>query len=109
MRNYVSPGHALDLTAPADVTSGTPVKIGGLIVFPAGDALSGETFVGYIDGVYDVDKATGSAWTEGLTLYWDDTAKKFTTVSTSNTKCAVAAAAAASGDTTGRIRMVPSI
>jgi predicted RecA/RadA family phage recombinase len=109
MKNYVQPGHALDLTAPAAVTSGDPVKIGSLIVIPAADAASGETFVGYCEGVYDVDKAAGSAWTEGLTLYWDDTNKVFTTVSTSNTKCGSAAAAAASGDTAGRIRLQPSL
>lgn len=109
MRNFVSEGVAVDLTAPAAVTSGAPVKVGGLVVIPVADAASGETFCGMAHGVFDVNKATGSAWTEGATLYWDDTAKKFTTVSTSNTKCAVAVAAAASGDTTGRIKLIPSI
>lgn len=109
MRNFVSEGVALDLTAPAAVTAGDPVKVGGLIVVPAADAASGDTFVGYVHGVFDVDKATGAAWAEGDTLYWDDTAKKFTKTTTSNTKCAVAVAAAASGDTTGRVKLIPSI
>jgi predicted RecA/RadA family phage recombinase len=45
-----------------------------------------------VTGIFDVPKATGTAWTEGATIYWDNTAKNFTTVSTSNTKAGVALA-----------------
>lgn len=53
--------------------------------------------------IKDAPKATGSAWVVGEKIYWDDTAKKFTDVSTSNTLCGYASAAAASGDTTGSL------
>jgi predicted RecA/RadA family phage recombinase len=48
-------------------------------------------------------KATGEAWTLGAKLYWDASAGKFTTTSTSNTLCGRAGAAAASADTTGSV------
>lgn len=53
--------------------------------------------------IADADKATGEAWTMGAKLYWDDTAKKFTTTATANTLCGYAAAPAASADTTGSV------
>lgn len=110
MQKYVQEGCALDLTAPSGgVTGDTPYKIGSIICIATADAAEAATFVGYVEGVYDVPKATGAAWAEGDLLYWDDAAKKFTKTSTSNTKAGYAVKAAASGDTEGRIRLVPSI
>ncbi|HVM38297.1 MAG TPA: DUF2190 family protein [Sphingomicrobium sp.] len=113
MRNYVAPGEALDLTAPSGgVVGGNAYKIGSAIVIAASDAAEGAPFVGYMEGVYDVEAATHAsdqAWTEGMLVYWDDSAKKFTKTSTSNTKAGVAAAAKTSTAAGGRIRLVPSI
>lgn len=106
MKNYVQPGHTLDLTAPAGgVVSGTGYLIGALFAVASVTAAAGATFAARLEGVFTLTKATGAAWTEGAALYWDNTAKNVTTTSASNTKIGVAAAAAASGDTLGNVRL----
>lgn len=106
MKNFVQPGHSLECVAPSGgVTSGEPVLINNLLVIPSTNADAGEKFAGHIDGVYSVDKATGAAWAIGETVYWDNSAGKFTKTATSNYKAGVAGAVAASGDTTGVVRL----
>ena len=58
-------------------------------------------------GVYDLPKAASQAWTLGAPVYWDATAKTVTTSSASgaNLKIGVAADAAASQATVGRVRL----
>ncbi len=56
-------------------------------------------------GVFDLPKATGAAWTQGVRIYWDDTAKNCTTTPSTNKLIGVAMAAALSGDTIGRVRL----
>ena len=103
MQNFIKPGDTLTFTAPAGgVVSGTPYLIGSILVVAATSAAAGAQFEGMDEGVFTLPKATG-AWTEGAILYWDNTAKNVTTVSTSNTKIGYAAAAQASGDTTGAV------
>lgn len=110
MKNYEQHGDTLDLTAPTDgVTSGVPVKIGGQIVVPQVSAAEGKTFAAKTTGVFRVPKATGQAWGECVTVYWDDTAKAFTTTAASNTKCGHSVPAAASGDTVGLVKLIPTL
>jgi predicted RecA/RadA family phage recombinase len=110
MKNFVQDGCVVTLTAPSGgVTSGKGVKVGSIIAIAATTQAAAASFEGAVTGVFDVDKATGAAWAEGDLLYWDDTAKNFTKTSTSNTKSGYAVSAAASGDATGRMRLVPSI
>jgi predicted RecA/RadA family phage recombinase len=111
MKNYVQPGKTLTLTAPYDVAAGAACKVGSIIAIAASAVLS--TARGEFDvvGVFDVAKATGETWTEGLIIYWDNTAKLFTSTSTSNTKAGVAVGndaagtMAATADTVGRLRL----
>lgn len=113
MRNYVQEGCALDLTAPSGgVVAGLAYKIGSIIAIAAIAAAEGATFVGFVEGVYDVvaeGAGSGQAWAEGDLIYWDNTAKKFTKTSTSNTKAGVAVAAKLTAGTEGRLRLVPTI
>lgn len=110
MKNYEQHGDTLDLTAPTGgVTSGVPVKIGGQVVVPQVSAAEGKTFAAKTTGVFRLAKESGQSWGECVTLYWDDTTKAFTTTSTSNTKCGHAAAAAASGDTVGLVKLIPTL
>lgn len=53
----------------------------------------------YESEVSGADKATGEAWAVGAKIYWDNTAKKFTTTATSNTLCGYALGAALAADT----------
>lgn len=99
---FKQPGDVLEFTAPSGgVTAGVPVLIGSVLVIPTTTAAQGVLFRGKRTGVHTVPKATGAAWTEGAILYWDNTAKNFTTTATSNFRVGFAAAAAASGDDHG--------
>ena len=103
---FIQEGNVLTLTAPSGgVVSGTPVLIGNLLVIPRTTAAQTLPFDGDTVGVHTLPKATGIAWTEGLLLYWDNSAKNVTTTTTSNYRIGVASAVAASGDTTGPVRL----
>lgn len=55
-----------------------------------------------------VPKASGQAWVALGLIYWDDTAKNFTTTATANTLAGRIASDAASADTEGEIDLDPS-
>lgn len=97
-------------TASRAVTSGLACKVGSMILIATMDVANGAVGDFAVDGVHDVAKASGAAWTEGELIYWDDSAHNFTPTSTSNTLAGVAVlndsdAMAASADTTGRLML----
>lgn len=103
MTNSVSEGKTLNIIAPSGgLASGQAILVGLLLAVVVAAVLEGETAVGYIDGCYELPKATGAV-TQGVRLYWDDTAKKLTTTASGNTLAGFAADAAASGDGTVKI------
>lgn len=70
------------------------------------DANADNVFV-YCASKIRVPKATGQAWVPLAKIYWDDTAKNFTTTSTANTFAGYVIEDAASGDTEGVIDLGP--
>jgi predicted RecA/RadA family phage recombinase len=107
MRNYIQPGHAITLPAPYDVTSGQGLLVGAIFGVASGDALSGTEVETQLTGVIDLAKAGSQAWTVGARVYWDDTARRATTVATDNTAVGVAVLAVGGGaeETVGRVRL----
>jgi predicted RecA/RadA family phage recombinase len=107
VKNYVQPGNTITLTAPYAVTSGNGLLVGSIFGVASGDAASGETIETVLVGVFDITKVGSQAWTVGAKIYWDDTNKRTTTVSTDNALIGVAIEAVASGagDTIGRVRL----
>ena len=104
MNNFVQPGDVITLTAPVGgVESGSPVKIGSLVVIPAADAAAAAEFEGKRTGVFSVSKVSAQAWTEGALIYWDNAAELFTTVAGGNTLVGFATAAAANPSSTGYV------
>jgi predicted RecA/RadA family phage recombinase len=103
VRTFIQEGDSLSLTAPYDVASGGGMMVGSLFAIAKAGALSGSTVVVMTEGVFDITKATGAAWTQGAKVYWDNTAKNVTTTAASNTLIGVAAQAQASGDAIGRV------
>lgn len=103
--NFVQPGEVLDLTAPYQRNAGQAAKIGSIVGVAVNTVANAAVGQFAFTGVWTLTKATGQAWTEGALIYWDDTNKNCTTTSTSNTRIGVATAAAASGDTTGKVRL----
>lgn len=107
MKNYIQDGGTATVAAPYALASGAGALVGTMFGVAQGAADNGATVVLALTGVYDLTKAGSQAWSVGATIYWDNTAKVCTTVSTSNTKIGVAVAAVGSGagETTGRVRL----
>jgi predicted RecA/RadA family phage recombinase len=107
MQNFKQPGRVMTFTAPGGgVVSGAPVRIGTLVVIATATVAAGLPFEGVAEGVFLVPKIAGVAWTEGAAIYHDSTANNFgTVVSATTMRVGVAAVAAASGDTTGYVRL----
>lgn len=105
MKNFVQNGAVLSLLAPYIVASGAAFKVGSIVAVATVDAASGAAVEGAVTGIYDLAKVSAQAWTAGQAVYWDDTAKLVTTVSTSNTLLGVAVAVAANPSATGRVRL----
>jgi predicted RecA/RadA family phage recombinase len=105
MKNFVMEGKTLTLTAPYAVTSGQGLLVGSIFGVACGDAAISTDVETLLEGVFTLAKATGAAWTVGALIYWDNTAKNCTTTVSTNKLIGVAQAAAASGDTTGNVRL----
>jgi predicted RecA/RadA family phage recombinase len=104
MKNYRQDGDVMTLTAPAGgVVAGTGVKIGDILVIPTISAAATAQFTGQRTGIVEHAKLAAQAWTEGQQVNWDDTNKRFTTVTTGNFKAGVAAAVAANPSNTGLV------
>jgi predicted RecA/RadA family phage recombinase len=91
VKNYISKGEVLELTAPSGgVVAGSAYLIGGLLVVATVTAAEGAKFNAIAEGIVDLPKAVEDALTEGGKVYWDNSAKKITTVSGGNTLVGVA-------------------
>jgi len=109
MKNFIQNGDVLDLTAPYDVASGAGFLIGSLFAVAVTAAASGAPVEGKTNGVYDLKYTVAAAAAVGDTVYWDDTAKNVTKTASTNKKIGVCAKAAASGDATMRVKLIPTI
>jgi len=106
MINYVEPGEIVELTAPSGgVVSGTAYLIGSLVVVATVTVAATLKFSALVTGVADLAKVSAQAWTEGAKIYWDNSAKLFTTTSGGNTLAGVAAAVADNPSSTGQVRL----
>jgi predicted RecA/RadA family phage recombinase len=106
MKNYVQKGDVVTITAfPYVRTSGQGVLMGSLFGVAVNDTANGATGEVVTDGVFTLDKVSAQAWTQGVLLYWDDTAKLVTTVSTSNKIIGTAHVAAANPTAQGQVRL----
>lgn len=110
MKNFVQEGDVLTLIAPYDVDAGEGMLVGSLFGIATTDGASGaevETYIG--EGVFDIDKVDAQAWTQGASIYWDNSAKLVTTTSSGNTFVGFAVRAEANPTATGRVRLISGI
>lgn len=111
MKNYVAHGRTLRLTAPYVLLSGAGALVGTIFGVATTDIANGARGDFDVEGVFDLAKATGAAWTEGQAIYWDNAAKNCTPTSAGNTKIGVCVAnddtgtLPVSADTVGRVRL----
>lgn len=105
MKNFVQRGDVISVTAPANVSAGAGVLVGSIFGVAVNTALSGAPVEIATRGVFDLTKAGSQAWTVGVRVYWDDTAKNCTTNASTNKLIGVAVAAVGSGagETIGRV------
>lgn len=105
-RNFIQPGDVLTLTAPSGgVVAGTAYLIGTLLVVAQNTVAETLPFEGKTTGVFEYAKVSAQAWTEGAKVYWDNTAKNFTTTASGNSLAGVAVAVAANPSATGLVRL----
>lgn len=99
------PAEVVELIAPYAVSSGGGMQVGVQFAVAINDLANAEQGAVYIRGVHTLAKTTGTAWTQGQQLYWDDSGKKVTHTSNSAANIAIGTAyvAAASGDATGQV------
>jgi predicted RecA/RadA family phage recombinase len=97
----------LTLPAPYNVASGGGALIGSIFGVASTTQLSGEDTVFVTEGEYTFPKPGSQAWTLGVKVYWDNTAKNVTTTSASNTLIGVAtkAVGAGAGETVGQVKL----
>ena len=105
MKTFVQPGKTLTFTAPAGgVLAGNGYKIGDLFTVANYSAAEGAEFEGDLEGVFELPKAAG-AIAEGVKVYWVTANANVTTTASGNTLIGHAAAAAADGASTVRVRL----
>ena len=102
---YQDEADLITVPAPANVTSDFGVLVGELFGIAVHDALLGEDVTIATEGAFWVEKVSAQAWSVGAAVYWDNTAKLFTTVATSNKKVGVAIVAANNPSTRGVVRL----
>jgi predicted RecA/RadA family phage recombinase len=67
MKNFVMEGRTITLTAPYAVTSGQGLLVGSIFGVASADAAISTDVEAVLEGVFTLTKATGAAWTVGIT------------------------------------------
>lgn len=106
MKNFVQQGETLDLTLAADVVAGMPVIQGDIVAIAVVSGKSGDTIPCKTTGVYDLPYGVAAAVSVGAKVYWAS-AGNVTGTSSGNVLMGHAVKAAASGDATIRLKLVP--
>ena len=107
MRNFIAHGHAITITAAADIASGAGVLLGSLFGDATGAIANGQDGIINLEGIFDLPKAPSQAWTIGAPIYWDAGNSRCTNVASTNKMigAAVAAVGGGAGETVGRVRL----
>lgn len=105
MKNFIAMGHALTITAGADIASGAGVVVNGLFGVAAGAIADGAQGVINLTGVYFLPKVGSQAWQIGQRIFWNGTA----TTTAGNAGICIGTAAASvgggAGETVGEVRL----
>lgn len=110
MKNFVSEGRLVDITAPSGgVTSGVGVLIGTLFGVATVTAAEGETASILTSGVVEIAKTSALAIDVGDRLFWDGTNKVVNKTSTAQQQVGVAVSAAANPSATVKMLIRPTL
>jgi predicted RecA/RadA family phage recombinase len=111
MKNYVQKGDVINITAGADLTSGTAVVFGNSIAIPQCDIADGATGAALIEGVVTLPIASAKTYSAGALVDWDVSANQIDTSAATGdlTGFGIALAASASGDTSLAVKLLPGV
>lgn len=108
MNNFVAEGKTIKYA-----NTGSAISSGDVVVLGAGIGvavtdIAATTGVGsvLVEGVVEIAKVSGTAFTQGAKLYWDSGNSELTTTAQGNLAVGVAYEAAASADTTAKVKLV---
>ncbi|HVY20407.1 MAG TPA: DUF2190 family protein [Bauldia sp.] len=109
-KNFIQIGSVLDLTVidetdAVDIASGEGYLAGSIFGVAVTDVAVGASGPFQVDGVWSLPKATPQAWGQGALVYWDNAARKVTTVSGGNQLIGTAIAAVNSAVAVGDVRL----
>ncbi len=105
-----SEGDKFDYTPSGAVAAGDVVDFGNVVGIAEHDIPANTKGAVDIVGIWKVPKKTGETWTQGQELCWDAGTTSFSNDSSySEAMAGIAAAAAASGDTYGYIKLTPGV
>jgi predicted RecA/RadA family phage recombinase len=68
-KNKVQDGNTIEFVAASDLSSGDLVEVGHLVVVVHEDVKTGETAIGYPNGVWELPKASAATFAQGATVY----------------------------------------
>lgn len=109
MKNYSGQGRTLDFSPASDTAGGAAMVMGDTVGVAVGEIAAGETGAVAVEGVYELPKVAGTAWTVGQALDFDASESAFTVGLTAAsgdvTRCAVVAAPATSAATVGLVKL----
>ena len=105
-KNYVQEGEVLDYTAGgAAILSGAVVVMGARVGIALAEIPALQVGSVAVTGVWELKKAAADVVAQGALLYWDADDFQLTTVAAGNTLAGYAAAPAAGGTTSARIKI----
>ena len=102
---FVHDGFSIDHTPAGALAAGDVVVLGDLVGVTKRPLAANEPGALAVDGVFDFAKNTGVSYTVGTILYWDDTNNVVTTTASGNKQIGKVVRAAATTDTTVRVRL----
>lgn len=110
MRNFVQPGNAITLAAPAGgVISGDPVQVGDLFGVSAVTATAGDPFTMHTVGVFTLPKTSTDDIAVGASVYFDSSAGEVTTSDGSGSNAFVGHAIEAAGNPSATVAVRLSV
>lgn len=109
MRNLISSGNTVQITAAGTYTAGTPVLIGQLFGIPATSAVSGELVTLHVRGIATLAKTSALAIAVGDALYWDAGNSLVNKTSSGQKEIGWAASDAANPSSTVDVYLVPTV
>lgn len=106
-QNFVTKGDVLEYLIPADTTiiAGAVVIVGSLVGIALEGGTTGKTIEIMLNGVFEVNKGTSQAWTQGAPIYITS-GGTITTSASGNTLIGHAFEAAAQANAVGRLKLL---